>query len=343
MKFVLRLLVFYNLATSVATSPLPPDLPESHVDVAPKSPIIKRGFREAYRGIHWDDALLQCSTDEFDIILEATRMALDVTSYFMTREWESVAWHRYFVKPWKANSLWDWHSSQRNHDLFLNIHDNMYQVSQFPRKGKKDRKGNWSRYKQTSYRCHDVEGYHKCALAPDEHGIWHGESAYTADGSASLDGWAVVFCPRFFKDGQLKYINRITDVIDVDERDIPDFPNGRMVYGERLSHNFAWKHMGTRDYPGGAINADVAFNVLPGVADDGGPYDGAVEMDDGEFDTADVDLDKIEVFVPINAHSDEDDDKSPEAVINYVGEDYDDFVEDSKEPFVAPNSNCILS
>lgn len=50
-------------------------------------------IREAYRGIHWDDALAQCTHDEFLILVESTRMALDLVNYVNTGSqwWDSPA------------------------------------------------------------------------------------------------------------------------------------------------------------------------------------------------------------------------------------------------------------
>ncbi|KAH8705211.1 hypothetical protein BGW36DRAFT_9576 [Talaromyces proteolyticus] len=372
---------------------------------APAHDITKRDIdpiRSAYRGIHWDDAYSQCTTDEFNILVESSRMALDVTSYKLGQYWDSPAWHRYFVRDWKTNPTYGWHGNERSQDTFLNIRNNIEQVSKFPREGRKDKRGNWSRSKQTSYRCQEIPNYNKCAKSPNKAGRWTGPSAYTAQPAANPDGWAVVFCPRFFQDGRAKYINRITDgttkkpsdigtlisyeyivihewmhnklfgykfMIEDVKGNIPGQPDGRTIYGDTLCHEYAWINMGTSRVPGGGVNLMVAWNADNYAwffnynwyyyhwswNDDGSHSykrslvdrdndDDIITFDStgGEVDEKDIDLSQD--TIPINVHVEgADSHGTPMAVINYVGEDYDDFVKDSKESFVSPDSDCILS
>lgn len=107
-------IVLYSglLAWAVAT---PVSLVAKSPDPEPGHAIAKRDLestREDYRGIYWDDAYSQCTTDEFNILAESTRMALDVSSYGLNQEYDSPAWNRYFVKDWVTNPNYGWHVSQ---------------------------------------------------------------------------------------------------------------------------------------------------------------------------------------------------------------------------------------
>src|SRR2546423_996730 len=78
--------------------------------------IIKRvdiePIKQAFRGIHWDDALTQCTTEQFNILAESTRMALELTNFNIgTQEYDGPAWHRNFVRDWMTNPNFGWHVS----------------------------------------------------------------------------------------------------------------------------------------------------------------------------------------------------------------------------------------
>jgi hypothetical protein len=64
-------------------------------------------IRQAYKGIYWDLAFQNCESEDFKIILEATRMALQMTGNFSSGVVENVpAWNRYFV--WDLISRHQW-------------------------------------------------------------------------------------------------------------------------------------------------------------------------------------------------------------------------------------------
>ncbi|KAL9623568.1 MAG: hypothetical protein Q9160_002249 [Pyrenula sp. 1 TL-2023] len=317
--------------------------------------------------------------------------------------------------------------------------DNIRQVAQFPRKGKKDRRGNWSRTKQTSYRCQEIPNYNKCAKAPNQFGKWTGPyvsipqdtffQVLLIPGRTGLHilqspvpilkvRWAVVFCPRFFKDGRSRYINEITGgnkkqaseigflisfeyivihewmhnklfgykfmsksnhrlnrpvllmliirLVEDVKGNIPGQPDGQTIYGDSLCHEYAWLNMGGR-IPGGGVNIYTAWNADNYAwffnynwywyqwqwKDDGSHSfkrslaerdDDPITFDSSEGDVSEKDLDMSQDTVPINVHVEgKDQNGLAMATFDYVGEDYGDFINDSKQAFTAPNSDCILS
>ena len=87
------------------------------------------------------------------------------------------------------------------------------------------------------------------------------------------------------------------------------------------SHSFKKRSLGDRDIDKDPITLDSSENVV-------------------SEDNLDVSQDTI----PINVHTEGNDKHGTlQATFDYVGESYDDFIKDSKQPFTAPNSNCILS
>ena len=76
----------------------------SHANPLPKETISKRrdlsSTIEQWRGIHWDVAADECDPAHFDILVEATRMAVMITNYqtdMIHLPFYSAAWHRFFV------------------------------------------------------------------------------------------------------------------------------------------------------------------------------------------------------------------------------------------------------
>ena len=72
--------------------------------------------------------------------------------------------------------------------------------------------------------------------------------------------------------------------------------------------------------------------------------DDPITLDIPEDAKSEGDLDMKADTVPINVHLEgKDENGSALATFDYVGEDYDDFIKDSKESFIAPSSDCVLS
>ncbi len=90
------IVLFFLPATALTST-----LCTSSGNADPKSAMIaERYLREPYRGIHWEEALLTCDKEQFKILLEVTRMALEVTSYMWNIDghYDKAAWHRRFVR-----------------------------------------------------------------------------------------------------------------------------------------------------------------------------------------------------------------------------------------------------
>ncbi|KAM5441432.1 hypothetical protein MferCBS31731_003503 [Microsporum ferrugineum] len=280
-------------------------------------------LKEAYRGIYWDQAAIDCSDEEFDILAEATRVALEEASFHTDGNvWESPAWNRYFgglggIGGWEEQPtlLTDsilivfrgertyirrhlqYCSSNRNCQQYITstntVAANIKQVSAFPRKGKPMKlKKDYVREKQVTYRCKEnPEMRKRCAQAPSSGGLWTGPTAYTQQPTLTGAGWETTFCPRFFLEDKVEYINRITErrrphteifrllsyeyvilhewmhsdifgfpahIEDVVEN-IP-FRDERRIYGDSLCYKFAWLYVesiGT----GQGVNIHTAFNA----------------------------------------------------------------------------------
>ena len=72
--------------------------------------------------------------------------------------------------------------------------------------------------------------------------------------------------------------------------------------------------------------------------------DDPISPDDSEDAKSEGNLNVTEASLPINVHLEGvDEHGTPLATFDYVGEDYDDFIVESKESFIAPNSDCVLS
>lgn len=70
----------------------------------------------------------------------------------------------------------------------------------------------------------------------------------------------------------------------------------------------------------------------------------AADIDGTGDEVNEDDIDLSQATIPINVHPEGTDANGTLlATFDYVGEDYDDFVNDINDSFVAPNSNCTLS
>ncbi|KAF3480698.1 uncharacterized protein GIQ15_06045 [Arthroderma uncinatum] len=277
-----RFLVYTFLSALAAATPFTKE-PRSR-DIQP--------IREAYPGIFWDDALLQCGDEGFDILVEATRMALEVVTFRIDGPiWELPAWNRYFIG---LGGKGGWESSELKGRTFVDIRHNIKQVGMFPRNGKPSRGGPFKRTKQVTYRCKEPELTNRCAQDPSSGGYWRGPTAYTQNPSLTGDGWEIVFCPRFFREDRIRYINRITDGPRLPHTEISrlisyeyaiihewmhvdifgylfhiedvvaavPFHAAQRIYGDSLCHKFAWINLDTIGGPDtGGVNFKTAMNA----------------------------------------------------------------------------------
>ncbi|KAL8755164.1 MAG: hypothetical protein Q9199_003839 [Rusavskia elegans] len=207
-------LVLCGFVTITCASPLgvlklsqaPNIIPRQHTD--DRLAYIKHTFP----GIYWDEAWLTCSGDEFNILHEATRMLAPFTDVYEDRFDETAAWNRFFVNDKKAKKGWGWHAphwfradrlqdTANNQNAFLSIKSNLVQLNKWPGRGKKTRQGNIEQRTQVSYTRRAPEGYrNKCTDNPTL-------GAFRLIPGAYEEGWAIMFCPSFFKK---RYLNAIT-------------------------------------------------------------------------------------------------------------------------------------
>lgn len=77
---MVKIILLLNAAFIANTTALPTE---------PSSNIVPRGVpadkladaKNNYKGIHWDDTANDCTEEQFDVLVEATRMALEMTKY----------------------------------------------------------------------------------------------------------------------------------------------------------------------------------------------------------------------------------------------------------------------
>jgi len=68
-------------------------------------------LRAAYRGIYWDDAYEECSTEHFDILVESTRVAAgEFTNVNLQHFSTGSDFNRFFMKDNEASrEEFGWH------------------------------------------------------------------------------------------------------------------------------------------------------------------------------------------------------------------------------------------
>jgi hypothetical protein len=252
--------------------------------------------KKVFQGIFWDDAESDCTADEYAILIEATRMADEMINFLSNTPnwWDTVAWNRYFVRNSNAESPGRWQDgTSGNRQRFVEIRNNVAQVSIYPKKGK-PMNGQLVRRRQVAYSCGMPVGVlsSRCTAAPDEDGKWHGPTAETYNPRlTSNTGWAIEFCPRFFKSGELRYLNDITMSFKSESslpilrsyewaishewmhcrlfgyrNDIADligYDHKTVIYGDEACHGFAWFSMnkGKGDGRHNFVNSDTFSNA----------------------------------------------------------------------------------
>jgi hypothetical protein len=235
--------------------------------------------RIVFRGTNWDEAQSTCSQEEFDLLVESTRITDEMVNAFHRTQnyWQGEAWNRYFVRNSDLKGLGNWQYGSWNRNTFAAIKNTIHQASMFPKQGRRNKKGERSCEKQVAYTCRTPKDIppekDTCQTAPTKYRGWTGPTARTYDASISPNGWVIQFCPRFFKDGRLRYLNDITktskseksigslrsfeyiiahewmhakifgyNIMIVDMiGSIPGQPNHQLIYGDSRSHEYAWK------------------------------------------------------------------------------------------------------
>ena len=252
---------------------------------------------QAYKGINWDLVMEECGPESTNILLEATRMAVQMTNYktnFDDRYYRGAAWNRFFVADSSVRGVQGtWMGIETRRHIFHRMRDALAQLREFPVKGKKNRMGEHTIYTKITYRCkEDTALYNKCAQTPDSSGRWSGPDAYTIEPTHSeFSAWTITFCPKLFKQGKVRYINDITkfklgpsgiatfqtfEGVIIHEwmhsdiavgfidhiRDVKGVLEGSnhavLMYGATLCYQWAWQWIGQGR--GDLVNSNTAYN-----------------------------------------------------------------------------------
>ncbi|KAB8259540.1 hypothetical protein BDV32DRAFT_150422 [Aspergillus pseudonomiae] len=175
-------------------------------------------IENAYQGIYWKTALTECGGKRFDILVESTRMMLELTKR-TTKPMDTPGWQRFFVADPAGAEGW---ASEKHRADYLQVHNVMTQVNMFPRLGKVG-KDNKKRDNQVTYRC--PSGFNS--------------RCYTEPGLVTFNAknkhrWEIHFCNDFFRQ---KYLNDITNGEKRSAKSLPDL----VSYEHTLAHE--WTHI----------------------------------------------------------------------------------------------------
>lgn len=106
------MLFFLNLATALlalGSTAAPTATVESRDDNERVSQDRLNDVRNTYNGIHWDDAAKECPTWKFEVLVESTRMGMELAKWrgdpngYNTHFVFSPGFNRYFV----SSNQWD--------------------------------------------------------------------------------------------------------------------------------------------------------------------------------------------------------------------------------------------
>lgn len=199
-------------------------------------------YKAAFPGIYWDQAETTCEDWELAILIEATRMANEMVNKFANSNWwwDSPAWNRYFLRDSKAYPPRGWHGDEQSQNTIAQISNNIRQVAAFPTTGKRNKAGQQGRRQKLAYTCRAPSPPARrsdCQWDDPAPGKkWTGPSAQTYRPDANNnEGYVVVFCPRFFKDGDLRYINEITK-LPKSETSLPTLRSYEWVIAHEWMH-----------------------------------------------------------------------------------------------------------
>lgn len=260
-----------------------------HINIARRDETVS-----TFRGIYWEEARETCTDAEFDILAEATRMADEMVNnlYGKGDMGATPSWNRYFGG---GKIRFGWYHNDERKGVMTNIQNNILQAARFVKLGKQ-KDGVWKRTNQLTYRCKPLPGIKdRCVQAPSG-SQWQGPSAVTFFSAARVDqGNTVVFCPRFFKDGKLAYLNDRTkshiaphtislfdtyeriiahewmhglpcgfkwSIVDVEATITGLEQHGPLsVYGDEICHKWAWNQADPSNHNGGEVNLKVGENA----------------------------------------------------------------------------------
>ncbi|KAE8381143.1 hypothetical protein BDV26DRAFT_289641 [Aspergillus bertholletiae] len=172
-------------------------------------------IEHAYQGIYWKTALRECPTEHFDILVESTRMMLELTEK-NNKPMDTPGWQRFFVADGAGMEGW---SSEKHLPDYLQVQNIMTQVNLFPRLGKVG-KGNKKRDYQVAYRCRS-----------SRRGPCPKRGKTIATRKNSHGRWEMNFCEAFFSH---KYLNDIT--------------NGEKMTAHKLGSLVSYEHLLAHDW-----------------------------------------------------------------------------------------------
>ncbi|RMZ39259.1 hypothetical protein CA14_003228 [Aspergillus flavus] len=102
----------------------------------------------AYQGIYWWTALVECPAERFNILVESTRMMLELTKR-TTKPMDTPGWQRFFAADPPGVEGW---ASKKHKAHYLQVHNVMAQANMFPRLGKVGEDNRYGDH-QVRYRC----------------------------------------------------------------------------------------------------------------------------------------------------------------------------------------------
>jgi hypothetical protein len=108
-QFKSAIFLYIIFMTRILASPINSTIRDTtyNPDLTPAENEFLEPIRQEYKGIYWDIAWQYCSRPEFDILVEATRMALEMVHDFQTDNVETLpAWDRYFVSDDNGKNQW---------------------------------------------------------------------------------------------------------------------------------------------------------------------------------------------------------------------------------------------
>ncbi|PYI32566.1 hypothetical protein BP00DRAFT_456122 [Aspergillus indologenus CBS 114.80] len=174
-----RVLLFLCLVASCFSSPVQSTADDNVLARAEK----------AYQGIEWKPAFDECGSSRFNTLVEATRMAIQLTK--PRRHPESTpGWNRFFLSDKHIKKREGW-VAQAGGSHLAKVSKIMESVHQYPSKAKQGK----DKFK-IAYRCRDTLAI--CKSVP-------GAAAVTAQPSrGQSEKWEVYLCDRFWGTGHLK-------------------------------------------------------------------------------------------------------------------------------------------
>lgn len=107
MHLVKALLASSLALAGVSASPIDAENPTSSAHSKREGIIWKQSvdtIRHEFPGIYWEDAVENCSNEQFNVLYEATRNAAKITKP-RDSQFDTPGWNRYFVRTHKWSAV----------------------------------------------------------------------------------------------------------------------------------------------------------------------------------------------------------------------------------------------